>query len=110
MRIMPPFGLRFTNTAKNFTKSSMEISLPFSNNVRLPLKRQYIRMSPNPVLKKDVSIFLWTVYFLNTQRTATSQRRWNFVHFRQHPPYIFSKTVHDCAAEQEKNKFQVARV
>ena len=54
MRIVPPFGLRFTNAVKNFTKSSMEISLTVSKNVPLPLKHQYIRMSPNPVLKKDV--------------------------------------------------------
>ena len=54
MRIVPPFGLRFTNAVKNFTKSSMEISLTLSKIVLLPLKRQYIRMSPNPVLKKDV--------------------------------------------------------
>ena len=53
MQIVPPFGLRFTNAVKNFRKSSMEISLTLSKIVLLPLKRQYIRMSPNPVLKKD---------------------------------------------------------
>ena len=45
-----------------------------------------------------------------SQRTATSQRRWNFVLFRQHSPCIVSKIVQGCVAEQEKNKFQVARV
>ena len=36
----------------------MEISLTLSKIVLLPLKRQYIRMSQNPILKKDVRIFL----------------------------------------------------
>ena len=30
MRIVPPLGLRFTNAVKNFTKSSIEISLTLS--------------------------------------------------------------------------------
>ena len=103
MRIVPPFGLRFTNAAKSFTKKSMEISLTLSKIVLFLLKRQYVRISPNPILNLSV-------YLPNTQRIANSQRRWNFVLFWRHPPYIFSKIVHSCAAEQEKNKFQVARV
>ena len=94
-------------TLQSFT---MEIFLTLSKIVLLLLKRQYVRMSPKPVLKKDVWICLWTVYFPNTQRIATSQRRWNFVLLRQHPPYISSEIVYGCAAEQEKKKFQVARV
>ena len=54
------------------------------------------------VLKKNVGICLWTVYFPSTQQIATSQRHWNFVFFQQHPPYIFLKIVHGWAAEQEK--------
>ena len=87
------FGLTFTNAVKNFTNRSMEISLTLSKIVLLLLKCPYVRMSPNPVLRKDAWICLWTVYFPNSQRIATSKRRWNFVLFRQHPPYIFSKMV-----------------
>ena len=100
--------LDLTNAVKNFAKRTMEISLTFSKIVLLLLERQYVRMSPNPVLKKYAWICFWTVYFPNTQQVATSQRRWNFVLFR-HPPYIFSKIIHGCAAEQEKNKSQIAR-
>ena len=37
-------------------------------------------------------------------RDFPMQRRWNFVLFRQHPSYIFSKIVHGCTAEQEKKQ------
>ena len=58
MRIVPFFRLR--NTVKNFLKKSMEISLTLSKIVLLLLKRQYVRMSPNPV------------YFPSTPRITTS--------------------------------------
>ena len=51
------FWTRFTNAVKNFTKRSMEISLTLPKIVLLLLERQYVRMSPNPVLKKDEFVF-----------------------------------------------------
>ena len=71
MRIVPFFRLR--NTVKNFIKRGMEISLTLSKTVLLLLKRQYVRMSPNPV------------YFPSTQRLTTSQRHWNLFLFNNIP-------------------------
>ena len=67
MRIVRIFRLR--STVKIFLKKIMEISLTLSKIVLLLLKRQYVRMSPNPV------------YFPSTQRITTSQRHWTLFLF-----------------------------